>query len=191
MARKKQSADSTVYQLKISLAGAKPPIWRRVQVLSNTTLETLHNIIQDSMGWFNGHLHCFSIDGREYGMTDPLLDDLDYEDESKVKLSALNLAEKGKFRYEYDFGDGWCHDILVENILPREEIQTYPLCLKATRACPPEDCGGIWGYAELLEILQDPSHPEYEERLEWLEGKFDPEGVDLEEINELLLQYKA
>ena len=190
MARKKQSADSTVYQLKISLAGAKPPIWRRVQVLSDTTLETLHNIIQDSMGWFDGHLHSFSVDGMEYGRMDPFLDDLDYEDESKVKLSRLNLGEKSKFSYVYDFGDDWCHDILVEKILPREENQTYPFCLKAKRACPPEDCGGIWGYAEFLEIIKDPKHPEYEERMEWLEDDFDPEAVDIDGINECLLNHQ-
>ncbi|MBE9241652.1 plasmid pRiA4b ORF-3 family protein [Synechocystis salina] len=186
MAGKKQGADATVYQLKISLLGAKPPIWRRVQVPSDTTLNKLHNIIQDSMGWFNYHLHSFFVDGQEYGPIDPYIDETDYEDESKVKLSGLNLAEKYKFRYVYDFGDDWYHEILVEKILPRQEDQHYPFCLKAVRACPPEDCGGIWGYEELLEILQDPQHPEREDRLEWLGGNFDPQEVSLKRINECL-----
>jgi hypothetical protein len=154
-------------------------------VLSSTTLGKLHLIIQEAMGWYNYHLHQFMINGIEYGQPNPSFD-FNVMDEDKVPLSRVISEEKFKFRYEYDFGDGWEHDILVEKILPRDRKELYPLCIKGKRACPPEDCGGIWGYQELLETIQNPDHPEYESLMEWLPEDFDPEFFDLEDTNRLL-----
>jgi hypothetical protein len=185
MAAQKKPADTTIYQLKISLNDTKPPIWRRVQVLSSTTLQELHLIIQESMGWYNSHLHQFSIDGVEYGKPVPEYD-FEVTDEAKVKLSKVVRGEKAKFFYLYDFGDGWDHTILVEKILPRDPKVIYPICIKGKRACPPEDCGGTWGYVEFLEAIQNPFHPNHDDMLEWIGGDFDPEEFDLVVINERL-----
>jgi len=103
-----------------------------------------------------------------------------------VKLKDVVSREKAKFIYEYDFGDGWEHELLVEKILPPTAGQRYPICLKGKRACPPEDVGGIWGYADFLEAIQDPNNPDHEDLLEWIGGSFDPEAFDLEEINRRL-----
>ena len=185
MAAQKKPADTTIYQLKISLRDTKPPIWRRVQVLSSTTLQELHFIIQESMGWYNSHLHQFLIDGVEYGKPAPEYD-FYVTDEAKVKLSKVVGGEKAKFSYTYDFGDDWEHTILVEKILPRDPKVIYQICIKGKRACPPEDCGGPWGYVEFLEAIQNPSHPEHDDMLEWIDGAFDPEEFDLDEVNQRL-----
>jgi hypothetical protein len=180
----------TIYQLKITLRDIKPPIWRRVQVESSTKLSQLHLIIQAAMGWYNCHLHSFSIDGIEYGKPEPNYG-LELRDENKAKLANLIKQEKAKFFYTYDFGDSWEHLILVEKILPKESKVSYPLCIKAKRACPPEDCGGAWGYIEFLEAIQDPQHPEYENFQEWIGENFDSEFYDLQEINQRLADFES
>jgi hypothetical protein len=179
------AAAQNVYQLKITLKGMRPPIWRRVQVKSSTTLSQLHLAIQAAMGWWNCHLHQFLIDGIDYG--EPSLDyDWDLQDETRVKLSQVVRGEKSKFFYTYDFGDSWEHEILVEKVLLRDSKVTYPRCMTGKRACPPEDCGGTWGYAEFLEAIQDSAHPEHDELLEWIGGSFDAEACPLGEINQRL-----
>jgi hypothetical protein len=180
----------TIHQLKVSLRGSKPPIWRRIQVASDTRLDALHGILQIAMGWSNYHLHQF-ITGKRGGMTfyGPAENDGGFEDmleESAYSVAQIAPTEKSGFVYEYDFGDGWEHDIVVEKILPQAAEAKYPLCLAGKRACPPEDVGGIWGYEELLEIVKDPKHPEYQERLEWLGRKLDPEYFDPAEVNRAL-----
>lgn len=180
----------TIYQLKISLKDIRPPIWRRVQVQSSTTLSDLHLIIQAAMGWYNCHLHSFDIQGIEYGKPDPDYG-WDIRDESKVKLSQVIKQEKSKFFYTYDFGDSWDHTILVEKILSQEPQVSYPLCIKAKRACPPEDCGGALGYIDFLEAIKDPQHPEYKSFQEWLGGDFDAEFYDLQEINQRLAEFAS
>ncbi|MEM9273366.1 MAG: plasmid pRiA4b ORF-3 family protein [Cyanobacteria bacterium P01_F01_bin.143] len=180
---------TTIYQLKITLRNIKPPLWRRVQVESSITLLQLHLIIQAAMGWYNCHLHSFTIGGIEYGKPEPNYG-LGFKDENKAKLASLIKKEKAKFLYTYDFGDSWEHLILVEKILPKEPKVSYPICIKAKRACPPEDCGGPWGYMEFLEAIQDPNHPEHESFLEWLGGDFDSEFYDLNEINQRLLGFE-
>ncbi len=181
--KKKQSKADYIYQLKISLGESKPPIWRRIHVKSDITLAKLHDIFQIAMGWTNSHLHQFIIHGVEYGIPDPDYD-MDMEDEKKVKLGELIFAEKEKFFYEYDFGDSWEHEILVEKILPIEKGLHYPICLKGKRACPPEDCGGIWGYSEFLEAIEDVNNPEHDDMLEWVGEEFDPETFDIDSINQ-------
>jgi hypothetical protein len=189
MPKKKRNEDIQIYQMKITLDEIKPPIWRRVQVKSNITLYRFHFIIQEVMGWDDYHLHQFIIDGMTYSVSDPA-DMFEVIDEETVTLSQVVFEENTKFIYEYDFGDSWYHIILVEKILPPEADKHYPVCLKGKRACPPEDCGGAYGYDELLEILKNPKHPEHEEMVDWLDYDVDPEYFDLEEINQRLARIK-
>jgi hypothetical protein len=197
-----------VYELKITLRGSKPPIWRRIGLSSDTHLSELHEVIQVVMGWGNYHLHQFVIRNcqpkptreelasldwqaryerltmcRDRCWSDPRMEVEDTEDESKVRLCELAPAVKSKFIYEYDFGDGWDHTIEVVKIGPPAENVKYPVCLAGKFACPPEDCGGIWGYYEMLEVIKDPKHERYDELSDWLGKKFDPERFNLEAIN--------
>ena len=185
MAAAKKTKPQSIYQLKITLKDIRPPIWRRVQLSSDMTLGQLHFVIQISMGWTNSHLHSFTILSEEYGVPMPEYEweGMELHDEEKFKLSKVVLGEKFKFSYTYDFGDGWDHEILVEKVLDAQPDIKYPICIKAKRSCPPEDCGGPWGYQELLETLQDPKHPEHEEMLDWLGGAFNAERVDIDDIN--------
>ena len=173
----------SVYQLKVTLKKSKPPIWRRVQVESNIDLCRLHQIVQVAMGWTDSHLHQFNIYGELYGTPDP---DFEVTNEKTIKLDQVVSEAGEKFVYEYDFGDSWEHVILVEKILRPEAGVHYPICLKGKRACPPEDCGGVWGYDDVLKAIQDPDHPEHEEMLEWLGGSVNPEEFDVNVVNERL-----
>ena len=183
-----QQKAQAVYQLKITLKGIRPAIWRRVQVSSDATLEHLHWGIQFAMGWEGYHLHSFAIQGAEAFMSRSSLglDELDSRDELLITLSQVVTEEKFKFFYLYDFGDSWAHEVLVEKMLTAKTDTSYPICVEAKRACPPEDCGGTWGYQTLLKAIKDPKHPEHALRVEWLGSSFDPEKVDLDEINDLL-----
>jgi len=182
-----------IYQVKITLKDIRPRIWRRIQVNGDVTLYKLHNILQVVMGWGNYHLHEFEIGGRRYGPPDEESIGLDFEDsvvdDKKVKLSEAAPAEKSRLLYTYDFGDDWRHELLVEKIIPAEKGKQYPVCLKGQRACPPEDCGGPWGYSDLLEAREHPDDPEAEELLEWA-GGFDPEDFDIDKINRRLKKIK-
>ena len=185
MARAKRSMTPGVYQIKVTLKGSKPPIWRRMQVTSETTLAQFHRILQWVMGWEGYHLYQFVVAGMEY--SDPrALEEMEGEDAQRVTLETVEQGEKSKFLYEYDFGDSWDHELLVEKVLPRDEGKRYPLCLAGKRACPPEDCGGIWGYAGFLAAIRDPKHPEHAAMLEWVGGEFDPDLFDLDEVNRKL-----
>ena len=180
--------DAIIYQLKINLRDAKPPIWRRVQVRSTTTLGKLHTIIQQAMGWYDCHMYEFEVDGQHYGKSMP---DLDIKSDRNVRLSSFIPGEKYKFFYLYDMGAGWLHQILVEKVLVPEVGARYPICIKGKRACPPEDCGGIWGYADFLDVIRDPNHAEHHSMLEWIGGSFDPEALDLNDINQALSQMRS
>lgn len=141
------------------------------------------------MGWEGYHLYQFVVGDITYD--DPrMLEEMDGEDARNVTLAVIVPGEKFKFIYEYDFGDGWEHELLIVKILPFEGEKTYPVCLTGKGACPPEDCGGIWGYADFLEAIHDPQHPEYEEMLEWVGGAFDPEAFDPDEVNAKLQRLK-
>jgi len=172
----------TVYQLKITLLGAKPPIWRRIQI-KDCTLDKLHEHIQTAMGWTNSHLHHFKIGEQLYG--DPELmqenfEEMEYLDSTTTKISDI-LPKNGKrvsFIYEYDFGDSWEHEVLIEGVVPSDSKAKYPLCLEGARACPPDDCGGVWGYADFLEAIHDKKHERHRELLEWIGGRFDSEDFD-------------
>lgn len=191
MPKRKKSAFGHIYQMKVTLRGSKPPIWRRIEVSDTITLQGLHEIIQITMGWQGYHLHQFTVDGIEYGVPDGDFGLDDMLDESAVTLQAIIDREPMSFYYLYDFGDGWEHEILVEKKLPAEAGISYPRCLKGKRACPPEDCGGIWGYTDLLEVLREPEHPEYEHMREWTGEDFDPDAFDLEAVNADLIRMRA
>lgn len=181
MAPRKQAAPEAIYQIKVTLKRTRPPIWRRLQVRSDTRLSTLHEIIQRAMGWYDCHLHQFIVGGEYFGVPDP--DDwAEVHDERRVRLNQLVTQEKRRFTYDYDFGDSWAHEILVEKILPPDPAVHYPICLAGKRACPPEDVGGTWGYAEFLEIISDPEHGEYDTWIEWIGGGFDPERFSADAV---------
>lgn len=188
MPRSRKPEAECIYQTKVTLRHIRPPIWRRIQVRSNVTLQKFHRILQDVMGWYDSHLHQFTIDGVYYAERDPERDSFGPPQRSDrtARLGDVISGLKMEFIYEYDFGDGWEHEILVEKILPPEDGVRYPVCIAGARACPPEDCGGPWGYAGLLEAIRNPNHKEHKELLEWLGRRFDPEAFDLEGINRAL-----
>jgi len=177
----------SIYQLKVMITGTEPPVWRKVEIPKNANLGTLHDAIQGAFGWYDSHLHEFEIFGSSYGVPDE--DDADFglevHDERRGKLG--NLVQPGaKFTYTYDFGDSWEHEITVEKIVDAQPGVSYPRCTAAERACPPEDCGGVGGYADFLEAISDPTHEEHEGLLEWVGGEFDPDYVDLTGTNKTL-----
>jgi len=172
------------YQLKISLNDIKPLIWRRFIVDSQIKLPDLHKVIQTVMGWTNSHLHQFIKDGKFYSEPDEE-SFVEYIDYRKIKLNQILQKEKQSFIYEYDFGDGWEHKIVLEKII-KGNIYKHPLCIDGQRSCPPEDCGGPYGYQDLLKIISNPNNDEYDEMMEWLGNDFDPEHFDIELINERL-----
>ena len=177
-----QGPNATIaFQLKITLEGSKPPIWRRVQV-GDCTLDVLHDIIQTAMGWEDYHLHMFEWDGNCFSHPEAQLDGDDC-DETRVLLSQLVADGCKKLRYWYDFGDDWWHAITIEKTLKPKRNDRFPTCLKGVGACPPEDCGGIWGYLEFLEAIRDPKHDRHSELVAWAGDDFDPTHFDIDEVN--------
>lgn len=177
----------SIYQLKVSIKDVRPPVWRRLQVPGAITLGALHDVLQTAFGWTDSHLHQFVFGETYYGVRDvddPVWDP-PLKDEAPVPLADA-LGGANRFAYEYDFGDDWEHRIVVEKVLAREAGVAYPRCLAGRRARPPEDCGGPWGYADLLAAISDPAHPDHEEMREWLGDPFDPEAFDLDMVNVLL-----
>lgn len=179
----KSSATKSIVSIKVTLRGTKPPVWRRLLVRGGTTLGDLHRAIQAAMGWRDCHLHAFDIDGRQYG--DPRTVD-HVADERRLTLNGLIKSGVARFAYTYDFGDGWQHLVVIEKTQPALEGKSYPTCVAGARNCPPEDCGGSWGYLRLLEILSDPAHPERAEQIEWLGEDFDPDEFAVEIANATL-----
>lgn len=171
------NADAAVFQLKVTLLNTKPPIWRRILVDGSITLDGLHEVIQAAFGWWNCHLHEFEIGSNRYGVPDP---DWDFGptalDERTVRLDAV-AGEGTSFHYTYDFGDNWRHKVTVEKVGPVEPRTAVPDCIGGRRACPPEDCGGPWGYQELLESLGGRPGAS-DARLEFLGPGFDPAAFD-------------
>lgn len=172
------------YQLKITLSDLHPPIWRRVLVPEQFTLSDLHKVIQEAFGWEDYHLHAFEIHGVAFGEPDPE-GFTEYQSERKP-LGKLGLKPRQKFRYEYDFGDSWIHEIAVEKVQVLEQALVIPVCLAGERACPPEDSGGPWGFQDILDATRNPDHPDHEEFNSYLDPSWDPEAFSLEAINILL-----
>jgi hypothetical protein len=174
-----------VYQLKVTLQDIKPPIWRRIQVRGDITLLKLHKILQAAMEWEDYHLHQFIVGETYYAIPSP--EDpwpRETKNERRARLFQLAPAEKARFIYEYDFGDSWRHEIVVEKILNPEKIPEHPVCLGGRRSRPPEDCGGIGGYYDFVEAVSNPEHPEHDGMLDWAGGEFDPEE---DKVADLLL----
>jgi hypothetical protein len=183
-----------LYQMKVTLLDIEPPIWRRFVAPSFMSLGHLHTLLQSVMGWGNAHACAFTINDNRFTLqrggfsvdsmwdTEPSYDAEDYELCQLIKPSMT-------FHYEYDFGDGWEHEIVVENDTVSQNTKHCFYCIEGERACPPEDCGGVHGYEELLRILADPNDPEHDDKIEWLEflgyrkGKFDSEKYDLAASN--------
>jgi hypothetical protein len=173
----------TVYHLKVTMRGIRPPIWRRLRVPSTVTFAQLHDVLQVAFGWTNSHLHQFRVGRDCFGMPDPDGGGSDVIDERRVRLEKV-VNVKSKLLYEYDFGDGWEHDIVVERA---DAVRNpVPTCLDGRRSGPPEDCGGPFGYGNLLEVLADPSHPEHAEMLEWAGPDLHPEHFDVDATNKQL-----
>lgn len=184
-----------VYQFRITLMGIEPSIWRRIQVPAKYSFWDLHVAIQDAMGWLDYHLHAFRARQRSKGRSMEIGIPGD-EGEGEIVIPGWEVSITDSFTepgqtmvYEYDFGDGWNHEILLEAILLKEKGIAYPRCVGGERACPPEDCGSIPGYYRLLESLRDPTHPEYEDHIAWLKGHaknyhpYDSERFDPEEVH--------
>ena len=171
-----------IYQFKVTLSDSVPAIWRRIQV-KDGSLDTFHEQLQLAMGWTNSHLHRFRIENRLFCSPEQLEyhdDDSRCEDSSSVLLNKLLAGKHDGFRfeYEYDFGDCWRHIVEFEAVGSHEAGVRYPRCLAGARACPPEDCGGTHGYAQLLQILQDPTNVQYADMRRWAGRRFDPEAFD-------------
>jgi Plasmid pRiA4b ORF-3-like protein len=185
--RKKADGPAPVYQLKVNLRDAKPPIWRRLLVPADISLARLHATIGAAFGWQGGHMHVFETAYGDFGRADR---ELGHRADGAVTLEQVAPGVKDKIRYTYDFGDDWVHDIVVEKVLDPDPSTAYPRCTGGKRAAPPDDCGGIWGYQELVEVLADPAHPEHPERLEWLgladASQFAPDAFDADAVNSRL-----
>jgi len=181
----------TVFQIKMTLKGIEPPIWRRIQT-KDCTLEELHALIQVTMGWEFEHLYRFNIGGVEYADLD-MTSDEDVGDACDTMLSEVLPVQnrRPRFQYEYDFGDNWIHQLIVEERFPPEKGVKYPICLAGQRACPPEDCGGPWSYPDFVKEVSNPDHRSHEETLEWVGGEFDPERFDLEALNNALRRMRT
>jgi pRiA4b ORF-3-like protein len=178
-----------IYQLKITIKNIRPPVWRRVRVPGNVTFLRLHDIIQDAFGWTDSHLHEFIVDEVHYGNPEDYeeyLDDFRSSNEERSILQRVVRRAGKRFAYVYDFGDDWRHEILVEKVEAAGPADRKPICVGGRRKCPPEDCGGPWGFAELLNAIRDPEHDRHEELLEWVGGEFDPAEFSVEDANKAL-----
>jgi hypothetical protein len=180
-----------IWAIKLSLREIKPQVWRRIEVASTITLADLHQVIQTALGWTNSHLHEFDLGDVRYGMTrvdgfDDGLDDM--QDEAGVRLDTV-CQPGDRFIYNYDFGDGWEHVVVIEKAVAIEPGTRYPRCTAGRNACPPEDCGGPWGYADMLKTLAGKRNAERAELIEWLGGEFDPRDFDLAQANRMMSDY--
>lgn len=183
------SEPGSIYHLRITLPYIEPPIWRRLEVPGGMTFSALHDAIQIAMGWEDCHLWAFYVGKTEVS---PESEQFDFPGEprplsaARTTLDEMLSGRRIKFRYIYDMGDDWLHEIKVEKIAASEPGVLYPRCTGGARACPPEDCGGFPGYLNLLETLANPKHPEREETLEWIGGEWDAEAFDIEAVNAML-----
>ena len=177
---------NTVFQIKVTLMSIFPLIWRRIQT-QDCTLADLHRLLQIAMGWEFEHLYRFNIGGVEF-MDFDMATDNDAQDACDTYLSDVLPARnrRPRFHYLYDFGDQWMHQLVVEERFQPEQGIKYPICVAGQRACPPEDCGGPWGYPDFVETISNADHRRHEETLEWVGGEFDPERFDLESVNKEL-----
>lgn len=181
--RKKATASDSVYQLKVTLLHSQPPIWRRFQVDSAVTLQRMHQILQVVMGWTDSHMHGFLVpQPGQRGARRQFLP-IEEAEEKSTRLADLLRRPKDRVVYEYDFGDGWVHEIVLEEVVARSAAARYPIVLSGRGACPPDDVGGIAGYYHFLEAIKDPKHPDHEDMVEWGGEDFDPARFDIQSVN--------
>jgi Plasmid pRiA4b ORF-3-like protein len=191
-ATKQLQGAADLVEMKITLDDVKPAVTRKLVVSTRHSLDELHDIIQTAMGWQNCHMHAFQIPGTRESFGDTSMFDggEDMEDEEDVSIGDLLARSVKKIRYTYDFGDDWHHTITFGKAVDATPGMTYPMCTDGQGACPPEDCGGPWGYAEKLAILADPKHEDYEETREWMGPFVMPDHFSVEEVNVLLHPHK-
>lgn len=192
---RKPNTQLWVYQLRITLQEIRPPIWRLIQVPDTLRLSCLHNALQTVIGWTDSHLHRFEKDGEQWGVPEHDGDDgVEIIDESRTTIGAVLTTPGDSMLYVYDFGDNWRHNVTLEKILPAAGA-VRPVCLAGERHCPPEDVGGVPGYAEFLEVIFEPGHEEYEHYVRWAGGpsplnrsvgRFQPEEFDIMAVNDAL-----
>lgn len=190
MPTKRKRPSNEICRLKVTLMRTAPPIWRRLLVGSDSTLSQLHDLLQIAMGWTDSHMHEFQFHEQHYGSTDPERGLAEGIDERKVRLNQLLVRVGTKIVCTYDFRDRWEHAIVLERCLPADPNMAYPAYTAGRGACPPEDCGGVGGFRDLLEALQNPRHPEHEELLEWVGEDDDLEQLSVEAINRILHERK-
>jgi hypothetical protein len=174
----------TVHVLRVSLRDVEPEVWRRLAVKSDTPLPRLALLLEKAMGWGGYHMHVFDVGGVMFGVPDEDFDNV--INEKAAKLHHVLPSVGTSLRWDYDFGDGWEHDVVVAAIESPADDQRYPVCLEGARACPPEDCGGPPGYEHLLAVLADPTDPEHGELSEWIPPGFDAAAFDLAAANRRL-----
>jgi len=189
MSAKNNPVPPEIYQLKVTLLGTSPPIWRRLFVPSDVTLAQLHDVLQAAMGWQECHMHEFSAGGRHFGRPNP--EDRfrgmpPVENERTVRLFRVLGRVGAKAIYTYDFGDSWEHAIVLEKRLCADPTTAYPVCTGGELACPPEDCGGIGGFYDLLDALRDPAHERHDELCDWVDDDYDPDVFSIDDVNRML-----
>src|SRR5438309_6960627 len=172
-----------IYQLKITLMEVEPSVWRRLEVPGLLTLDRLHRVLAQAMGWTGAHRHEFVIGDRRYGTPDPESSVSKILREHGMTLRDVVSSENMRFVYLYDMGNHWQHEVVVEKILVTHAGWAMPVCLAGERHCPPEDCGGVEGYEEFLEAIRRRHHPLHHAMLEWVGGRFDPDTFNLDEVN--------
>lgn len=185
----REDMEDKVFQVLIVLRDSKPKIWRRLLVPSSMLLSDFHKVIQTSVGWENVHFHHFIKDNFFYTVkmeNDDFWDEVRNRDYKEIKVSDLLNHKHDKIIYEYDFGDSWLHDIILEEIDDSKSEIKYPVCIDGKMSAPPEDSGGILGYHNILEIIKNPEHKYYENYRDWLDEDFDPEYFNIDEVNKLL-----
>jgi hypothetical protein len=188
MATKRINPAQDIYGIKVTLLGTKPPIWRRLLVPASMTLAKLHDVLQTAMGWHDCHMHEFRAGERHFGVPDPedISMGMQVENERTVKLSSVLRRPGAKMVYTYDFGDNWEHAVVLEKQMPLLPDMSDPICIDGNLACPPDDCGGIPGFYELLDALADPNHEQHQEMRDWVRGEYDPQAFSVEEVNRKL-----
>ena len=175
------STQDLAFQFRVTLRGIEPEVWRLIAVPAKYSFWDLHVAIQDAMGWLDSHLHAFRIQNPQTGLVDQIgIPDDSFEDDAtflpgwEIPMNEYFKEPGNSANYEYDFGDGWEHAVVLEEVTSRIPRKQYPVCLDGGQTCPPEDCGGIHGYQELLAILRDPTHEEHDSMVQWVGGKYDP-----------------
>lgn len=193
----KPIADLTqIFRIKVTLRGSQPVIWRRIEVPAAIALSDLHAVLQIVMGWTDSHLHHFYVSTSRgvhpvfYGMLDPDWDTEDTLDERRYALNQVVHKARQKLIYEYDFGDSWEHELLLEKVVAADPSAEYPRCLEGEYNGPPEDVGGLWGFANFVSIMSNPRHKEYAEMREWYGSRYDPLDFDLVAVNKRLKRIK-